>query len=90
MMKTKCVPAIMTLSAGLIDCIISIYYHLDSFSFLKRLLLVLVLFYLIGCILQLILDIGMQKMEDEKEVVEEGKKKVNEDEKTEIEKEELE
>lgn len=70
-MKRKCVPAIVTLSAGLVDCIVSIYYHLDMFSYLKQLLLVLILFYLIGCMLQWVLDFGIKKMEDKKEEADE-------------------
>ena len=70
-MKVKCVPAIVTLSAGLVDCMISFYYHLDSFSFLKQLFIVLILFYFIGGILQWILDFGMLKMKDKEENTEE-------------------
>lgn len=70
-MKVKCVPAIVTLSAGLVNCIVSIYYHLDTYTYLKQLLLVLILFYFIGCILQWILDFGINKMEDKKENVDE-------------------
>ena len=70
-MKVKCVPAIVTLSAGLVNCIVSIYYHLDIYTYLKQLLLVLILFYFIGCILQWILDFGINKMEDKKENVDE-------------------
>lgn len=70
-MKVKCVPAIVTLSAGLVNCIVSIYYHLDTYTYLKQLLFVLILFYFIGCILQWILDFGINKMEDKKENVDE-------------------
>ena len=70
-MKVKCVPAIVTLSAGLVNCIVSIYYHLDIYTYLKQLLLVLILFYFIGCILQWILDFGINKMEDKKENMDE-------------------
>lgn len=70
-MKVKCVPAIVTLSAGLVNCIVSIYYHLDTYTYLKQLLLVLILFYFIGCILQWILDFGINKMEDKKENMDE-------------------
>ena len=72
-MKVKCVPAIVTLSAGLVNCIVSIYYHLDTYTYLKQLLLVLILFYFIGCILQWILDFGINKMEDKKENMDEKK-----------------
>lgn len=70
-MKVKCVPAIVTLSAGLVNCIVSIYYHLDIYTYLKQLLLVLILFYFIGCILQWILDFGINKMADKKENIDE-------------------
>ena len=70
-MKVKCVPAIVTLSAGLVNCIVSIHYHLDTYTFLKQLLFVLILFYFVGCILQWILDFGINKMEDKKENVDE-------------------
>lgn len=70
-MKVKCVPAIVTLSAGLVNCIVSIYYHLDTYTYLKQLLFVLILFYFIGCILQWILDFGINKMEDKKENMDE-------------------
>lgn len=70
-MKVKCVPAIVTLSAGLVNCIVSIYYHLDTYTYLKQLLLVLILFYFIGCILQWILDFGINKMADKKENIDE-------------------
>lgn len=78
-MKVKCVPAIVTLSAGLVNCIVSIYYHLDTYTYLKQLLLVLILFYFIGCILQWILDFGINKMEDKKENMDEKQEKETND-----------
>ncbi len=47
-MKIKFVPIIMMLSAGLIDCILGIYYHLGIYEYLIQLLIVLVVFYFIG------------------------------------------
>ena len=78
-MKVKCVPAIVTLSAGLVNCIVSIYYHLDTYTYLKQLLLVLILFYFIGCILQWILDFGINKMADKKENMDEKQEKETND-----------
>lgn len=57
-MKTNYVPAIIMLLAGLVDSVISIYYKLDLYSFTKRLLLVLVVFYILGCVVKIILDIN--------------------------------
>lgn len=57
-MKTNYVPAIIMLLAGLVDSVISIYYKLDLYSFTKRLLLVLVIFYILGCVVKIILNIN--------------------------------
>ena len=48
-MKTNFVPAIIMLVAGLVDCILAIRERLPLFDFTKQLLLVLVIFYIIGC-----------------------------------------
>ena len=70
-MKTNSVPAVIMLTAGLIDCIVSIYQRLSLFDFTKQLLIVLVIFYLLGCVVKLILDINFPQMDDEPEVEEE-------------------
>lgn len=57
-MKRNYIPAIIMLSAGLIDCIFSLYYKLDLMAFTKRLLLVLVIFYILGVVVKLIVDIN--------------------------------
>ncbi len=69
-MKTNYVPALITLSAGLVDCIISFKSHLSMYEFTKQLLLVLLIFYVIGCLLQFILNKAMKAFEDKKEAVE--------------------
>lgn len=63
-MKTNAVPAVVMLLAGLIDCVVSIYQRLSLFDFTKRLLLVLVVFYLIGCVVKLVLDVCIGKIDD--------------------------
>jgi flagellar biosynthesis/type III secretory pathway M-ring protein FliF/YscJ len=65
MKKTKSLPAIIMLVAGLIDCIFSIYYHLSLWEFTRQLLLVLVIFYLIGCVVAIVIDINFKVMEEE-------------------------
>ena len=70
-MKTNSVPAVIMLTAGLIDCIVSIYQRLSLFDFTKQLLIVLVIFYLLGCVVKLILDINFPQMDDEPEIGEE-------------------
>lgn len=80
-MKTNGVPAIVMLLAGFTDCIIAIRTHMTLGSFTRQLFLVLLIFYVIGCIVKLILDRNIDKMEDVKTVEEElSEKKVNIDE----------
>lgn len=71
-MKTNSVPAVVMLLAGLIDCVLSIYQRLSLFDFTKRLLLVLVVFYILGCVVKLILDINFSKMDDVPETEEDA------------------
>jgi phosphotransferase system glucose/maltose/N-acetylglucosamine-specific IIC component len=71
MKKTKSLPAIIMLVAGFIDCIFSIYYHLSLWEFTRQLLLVLIIFYLIGCVVAIVIDINFKAMEEEEEEKEE-------------------
>jgi phosphotransferase system glucose/maltose/N-acetylglucosamine-specific IIC component len=63
-MKTKNIPAIIMLVAGFIDCILAIVYHLSLWEFTRQLLLVLIIFYLIGCVVQIVVDINFKPMEE--------------------------
>lgn len=64
-MKTKQVPAIVMLTAGFIVCIISIVQHMEFGKFLKVLLLVLICFYILGCITQIILEKNFGEMQED-------------------------
>ena len=72
-MKTNGVPAVIMLTAGLIDCVLSIYLHLDMWTFTKRLFLVLLVFYVIGCIVKMILDHSFKVMDEKNEKEEQEK-----------------
>lgn len=63
-MNTKPIPAIIMLTAGLVTCIIGIVQHFSFGMFTKTLFLVLVGFYLLGCIAKLVLDKGFRIMQD--------------------------
>ncbi len=64
-MKTKQIPAIVMLTAGFAMCIIS-YVNDFSLSFLiHSMLLVLIGFYLLGCVIKIVLDRNMSKLDDE-------------------------
>ena len=66
-MKTNGVPAIIMLAAGFIDCVIAILTHMSLWNFTRQLLLVLVLFYVIGCVVKMIIDRNFKEMEESKE-----------------------
>ena len=55
-MKTNGVPAIIMLAAGFIDCVIAILTHMSLWNFTRQLLLVLVLFYVIGCVVKMMTE----------------------------------
>ncbi len=66
-MKTKQVPAIIMLTAGFVTCILSIVQHMEFGRFLKILLLVLICFYILGCVVQIVLDKNFVPMQEEEE-----------------------
>jgi len=73
-MNTKNVPALIVLSAGLVDCIVSIYYGLEFGAFIKRLLFVLVIFYILGIGVKILFDkffpiMSEEEMETEEELL---------------------
>lgn len=63
-MNTRPIPAIIMLTAGLVTCIVGIVQHFSLGMFIKTLFLVLVGFYLLGCIAKLVLDKGFRIMQD--------------------------
>ena len=55
-MKTKPIPAIVMLVAGLVVCIAGMAGHMETGRFVKMLLVVLIVFYIIGGIVKLLID----------------------------------
>lgn len=55
-MKTKQIPAVIMLIAGLVTSIAAILSHMETVQFLKILVVVLIIFYVAGCIVKVILD----------------------------------
>lgn len=70
-MKTKQIPAIIMLIAGLVTSIAAVINHMETVQFLKILVVVLVVFYIIGCVGKVILDRNF-KEEVEEEATEEA------------------
>lgn len=60
-MKTKPIPAIVMMIAGLITCFLCIRNQVSTIDFLRRLLLVLILFYILGIILKGVLDFSFNR-----------------------------
>lgn len=80
-MKTKQVPALVMLTAGFLTCVISIVQHMEFGRFLKTLLLVLICFYILGCVAKVILDKNFAPMqEDKEETAEEDEQAANQEE----------
>ncbi len=71
-MKTNSVPSIIMLLAGLIYCLISISQGTDLMEFTVRLLAVLVIFYIIGSIVKVIIDINFKDFGNIEETEEEN------------------
>lgn len=64
-MKTNSTPALIMLLAGSVACIAGIRAHMDVADFMKMLLIVLIVFYFLGCIVKIILDKYFAEKKDE-------------------------
>jgi hypothetical protein len=66
-MKERYIPAFIMLIAGAITSIINIVNQVELVTALKRLLLVIIIFYVIGLIMKAILQIGLKKLAKKQE-----------------------
>ncbi len=66
-MKERYIPAFIMLIAGAITSIINIVNQVELVTALKRLLLVIIIFYIIGLIMKAILHIGLKKLAKKQE-----------------------
>ena len=66
-MKTRAIPSICMLAAGIIRCIAGVIYREEIKAFLWSLILVMLIFYIIGVIVKVILDKNFKEMEEDKE-----------------------
>ena len=64
-MNTKNIPAIIMLAAGLVSGIVMVLQDIDNREFCLILLLVLVVFYCIGCVVKVVLDRNIVVMAEE-------------------------
>ena len=62
-MNTKTVPVIITLSAALLSCVISIIQRVEFSVFVCRLLVVVAIFLVMGTIIKMILDYSFRTLD---------------------------
>ena len=77
-MKTKQVPVIITLIAGLITCILGFKMHMGTAQFVRTLVIILISFYSLGCIAKLVLDKNFKEEPEEEATEEAGEESVGE------------
>ncbi len=70
-MKLKQLPITITLAAAFISCVASIYQGVAFSLFTKRLVIVVLCFYIFGVILQVVIERTFKAMEPEEEPIEE-------------------
>ena len=72
-MKKRFIPAIITLTAGLIDCLLTVGRGMTNVEFVRQLLIVLVIFFILGLLVRFLVEKGLQVLEDkEKNKVDEA------------------
>lgn len=69
--NTKTIPVIITLSAALIACVMSILGHVEFKVYVERLIFAVVVFGIIGIVVRVILDRYFFRPKDEKEALQE-------------------
>lgn len=71
-MNTKPIPALLALFAGLVTCIMSFVQHVDIVVFAKRFIIVCVIFFIIGMIARILIELNFKDIlypEPEEEAV---------------------
>ena len=63
-MRTKSIPSIVMLMAGLVTCIYGIVDHTEIIGFLRTLLIVMIVFYILGSVVKVIIDHNFKKMDE--------------------------
>lgn len=81
-MKTRGIPAVIMLLAGFVTCIIGIAQQMDTAQFMKTLFVVLIVFYILGCVIKIILDKNFKDMDEPEEEQTEPEEETAETEKT--------
>jgi len=80
-MRTKSIPAILMLIAGALACILGFVYRYETTQFFTMILTVLVVFYMLGCVVKIIIDknfsADLAKESNQSEETRETKENIN-------------
>ena len=61
-MNTKPIPALLALIAGFVTCIMSFVQHVDIVVFAKRFVIVCVIFFIIGMIARILIEVNFKDL----------------------------
>ena len=65
-MNTKPLPAILALVAGFLTCIMSFVQNVDLVIFAKRFIVVCIVFFVIGMVIRIVIDMNFKEKNEEK------------------------
>jgi hypothetical protein len=71
-MNTKSLPAVLALIAGFATCIMSFVQHVDTVVFAKRFIIICIIFFAIGTVISVIIQMNFKDMSDDKTESEEN------------------
>lgn len=73
-MNTKPIPAVLALIAGFVTCVISFAQHVDTVVFARKFVLVCVIFFAIGMVIHILIQMNFKETvaDDEPSEEEEG------------------
>ena len=64
-MKTKYIPALVMLLAGLVNCLYTMLSGMSLLDFTKSLLIVLIIFNIIGVVVKIVIDMNFKDLGDD-------------------------
>ena len=68
-MKTKYIPALVMLLAGLVNCLYTMLSGMSLLDFTKRLLIVLIIFYIMGVVVKIVIDMNFKDLGDDNQKI---------------------
>lgn len=78
-MNTKPIPAVLALIAGFVTCVISFVQHVDTVVFARKFVLVCIIFFAIGMVIHILIQMNFKETIVDEEPLEEGLESEDED-----------